>query len=736
MPKEKYIVSWMIIFYMIIIPNALFADEQREIEIRSIDAKIIESIEGDLLKLKGNVIIKTDTVELWSDEALYDRNNQEIRLEGNVRALSKNLSVNAQKMKADFQSNSFYLSESSFNFKQRGFGKAQSVSLKINENIELLNISISSCSNEKIDWNLEAGEITILKDRRNVVTRDIKVEINDVPILYLPYIRSAIGKDNFSGFLTPSIKQGKDGLDMSIPYFISLAPNYDLTISPRYIEERGLGFATEGRFLTNNSEGSLAFSHFADDRKFKDQTGYGEKRWASRVNSRSKLGSNLYIYLDSEHVSDDLYFEDLNDDILGSQQKDFLNRSLAIRFHNKNLTIKGKLNQFQNLNPFSYDEYETRPHLNLDYFNKFNNLGLRLITDFSKFSFEEGYNPLQKDNDLKRIYIEPSVSFEKISHSSLTSFKAGQRDVNYQNNTSSTDNSYKWAELTHKIFFDKRNGSKFKSLSPITKLVWLDGENRFNKSIDSKFLNLNFDTLFNKNWYSGSDLFLEQNRLILGFEHRSYDTSNGDEIYLSLGRAFFDEQENNLSRNNKHSSYVAELMTTISNNLSIRGVLKIDSNLETISSGQLGIIYKKDQRNNIQLRSIYKRHIKYLNEPSIWKDADLPINQLELISQWELSDQLLFFGKISKDLEINYSRDISYGIEYSNCCLKLGVMKRKWKDQNYYNFFNMKEEAFNLLDEDILLERERDNIYFFFELTELGRFGKTISEVLTSRSFQ
>ena len=39
-------------------------------------------------------------------------------------------------MKADFQSNSFYLSESSFNFKQRGFGKAQSVSLKINENIE------------------------------------------------------------------------------------------------------------------------------------------------------------------------------------------------------------------------------------------------------------------------------------------------------------------------------------------------------------------------------------------------------------------------------------------------------------------------------------------------------------------------------------------------------------------------------------------------------------------------
>ena len=597
-------------------------------------------------------------------------------------------------------------------------------------------MSISSCSNEKLAWNLEAGEINILKDRRNVVTKDIKIEVNDVPILYLPYIRTAIGKENFSGFLSPSIKQGKDGLDISIPYFLSLASNYDLTISPRYIEERGLGLSTEGRFLTNNSYGLLAFSHFSDDRKFKDQTGYGKKRWATKVSSRSNIGSNLYINLDSEHVSDDLYFEDLNDDILGTQQKDFLTRRLAIRFDSERLTLKGKLNQFQNLNPFSYDEYETRPHLNLDYHRKFNALGVRLITDYSKFSYGKNYNPLRKDNSLKRIYIEPSLTLEKTSNSSLALFKAGKRDVNYKNNRSSTDNSYNWAELTYKIFLDKRKASKFKSLSPIAKLIWVDGKNRFNKSIDSKFLNLNFDTLFSKNWYSGSDLFLEQNRLILGFEYNSHDASTGEEIYLSLGRAFFNEQDDSLSNEAKHSSYVAELMTKISSNLSMRGSLEIASNLDTISSGQIGIIYTKDQRSNIQLRSIYKRDVKYLNEPSIWGDADLPVNQLELISQWALSDQLLFFGKVSKDLETNYSRDLSYGVEYSNCCLKLGVMKRKWKDQNYYNFFDIKEEAFNLLDKGLLPERERDNLYFFFELTELGRFGKTISEVLTSRSFQ
>jgi len=721
---------------MIIASNFVLADEAKGINIRSIDAEIIESAEGDLLKLEGNVIIKTDSVELWSDKALYDRSNQEISLEGNVRALSKNLSMDARQMKADFLDNSFLLSQSSFTFMQRGFGKAQAVSFKINEDIELLNVSVSSCNNEKTNWNLEASEITILKDRRNVITKDVKVKVNDVPILYLPYIRSAIGKEKFSGFLSPSIKQGKDGLDVSIPYFINLASNYDLTINPRFIEERGSGFGAEGRFLTKNSKGLLAFSYFPEDRKLSKQTGFDDKRWATKISSQSILGSNLFINLNSEHVSDDLYFEDLNDDILGTQQKDFLTRSLAIRFDSGNLALKGKLKHFHNLNPFSYDEYETRPHLNLDYHKKFNNLGLRLITDYSKFSYDESFNPLEKENNLKRTYVEPSLYFFKTSNSYITTFKAGKRDITYKDKLDSTDNSYNWAELTYKIFLEKRQGSKFKSLSPIAKIVWLDGENRFNKSIDSKFLDLNFDTLFNKNWYSGSDLFLEENRLILGFEHSYFDTSNGDEIYLSLGRAFFDDKEINLRGDSKQSSYVAELRTTISNKFSLNGSIEINSSLETISRGQIGITYKKDQRNNIQLRSIYKRVANYLNETYTWADADQPINQLELISQWELSDKLLFFGKISKDFEINYSRDISYGVEYSNCCLKLGIMKRKWKDQNYYNFFNVEQEAINHLMGNIQADRERDNIYLFFELTELGRFGKTISEVLTSRSFQ
>ena len=121
-------------------------------------------------------------------------------------------------MTADFLNKHFYLSSSSFEFEERGFGEAQIVNIRAEGKIELLNVSITSCKNENTEWLLSAEEIVILEDRRNVVSKDIWVKLGRVPIFYFPYIRSALVMRSFR-FLAPSLKQGKDGVDLSIPYF-------------------------------------------------------------------------------------------------------------------------------------------------------------------------------------------------------------------------------------------------------------------------------------------------------------------------------------------------------------------------------------------------------------------------------------------------------------------------------------------------------------------------------------
>ena len=129
-----------------------------------------------------------------------------------------------------------------------------------------------------------------------------------------------------------------------------------------------------------------------------------------------------------------------------------------------------------------------------------------------------------------------------------------------------------------------------------------------------------------------------------------------------------------------------------------------------------------------------KRNPKYLSE-HFRTNVGSMINEIELISNWEISNNILVFGKISKDEARNFTRDLSYGIEYSNCCLKIGLMKRKWTDQNLL-FEEDELERINNLTEGRYPERKSDNVYVFFELVELGRFGKKISDVLKPKKFQ
>jgi len=144
--------------------------------------------------------------------------------------------------------------------------------------------------------------------------------------------------------------------------------------------------------------------------------------------------------------------------------------------------------------------------------------------------------------------------------------------------------------------------------------------------------------------------------------------------------------------------------------------------------------YSKEIRKKIELRSIFKRNPKYLSEQFRTNIGSM-ISEIEIISQWEISNNILVFGRVSKDMDRNFTRDLSYGIEYSNCCLKVGLMKRKWIDQDLL-FEENELERIKYLMEGRYPERKRDNVYIFFELVELGRFGKKISDVLTPKKFQ
>ena len=730
MPKQYTFLGALSLFFVLLtITPILLADE---IKIDSIDAQIITTLDQDTLSMEGDVVIKTEELEFWSDNAIYNKAKKTITLEGSIRVLSKNLDINAKEMEANLLDRTFYITETSFTFMNKNFGNADSIRVFANEKVELLNTSVNSCSVDDPVWQLNANSLTLLETGRNAVISGVTLKIKEIPILYIPYVRTAVGKEKFSGFLSPSLKQGRDGFDISLPYFISLAPNYDLTLSPRYIEERGSGLAAEFRYLSKTSEGSIAASNIFQDRKFTNETNYHGNRWMAQWSHKSQISSNLFLDINTEGVSDNFFFENLNEDILGTKQKNYLTNQMSVKWIGESLQIEGEIKKYKDLNPFASGQYETRPKISMSFLNRFQNVNFSLFSNYTKFAFDKSYNPFNKQKEITRRFIEPALSYSKYFTSSSFSVSVGAENLRYDASSFSFDRNSNWLEAEYKLFLERKSSQSFKYLNPTIKFISLDKESLHPASIDSRLMSLNYSNLFLRNWYSGPDRFLNQDRVILGIEHQNMDLQNDTNLNILLGKAFFLDNEYSINGENKRTSpLVIEFKYKLKGNFFSNGMLEIDSNINKVYSSHFGLMFEHDKNKRIELRSIYRRQNPYINNMP-WLDNESPISQMELLTEWSISDNFMVFGKLQKDNELHESKDLSYGFQYSNCCMKLGLMKRKWQDQDYYSWYANPDEAFKALQRGTNPELERDNIYIFFELKDIGRIGKQVSEAISS----
>ena len=96
-------------------------------------------------------------------------------------------------MKANLLDRTFYITETSFSFMNKNFGKADSIRVYANEKVEILNTSLNSCSVQNPIWQLNAESLTVLETGRNTVIKGVSLKIKEIPILYIPYLRTAAG---------------------------------------------------------------------------------------------------------------------------------------------------------------------------------------------------------------------------------------------------------------------------------------------------------------------------------------------------------------------------------------------------------------------------------------------------------------------------------------------------------------------------------------------------------------
>ena len=91
-------------------------------------------------------------------------------------------------------------------------------------------------------WQVRATKIIENQTTHTVYYEDAQLQFWGFPVFYMPYFSSPDATVNKqTGLLAPSLVSGGDlGYGMSLPYFINLAPNYDLTLTPTFLSKQGL----------------------------------------------------------------------------------------------------------------------------------------------------------------------------------------------------------------------------------------------------------------------------------------------------------------------------------------------------------------------------------------------------------------------------------------------------------------------------------------------------------------
>lgn len=166
---------------------------------------------------------------------------------------------------------------------------------------------IKSCPKEP-SWVVKAVRVRYDPKRQRVSYRDATLEMFGVPIAVLPVFSHPVGERAGTGFLVPDMRfNGVNGIELATPYYVRIAPNRDLTITPHLFTQEApmleLGFRSLngrgayqlGGYVTTSRQSTSNLSGSASDRQLR---GYVDGSGTFRFSPEWSLSGSFRVASD------------------------------------------------------------------------------------------------------------------------------------------------------------------------------------------------------------------------------------------------------------------------------------------------------------------------------------------------------------------------------------------------------------------------------------------------------
>ncbi|WP_350642662.1 LPS assembly protein LptD [Psychrobacter sp. HY3-MNA-CIBAN-0198] len=589
---------------------------------------------------------------------------------------------------------------------------------------ELDRVMFSTCPPTDRKWQFDAKSIDLDTETGRGKAYNTTFRIADVPVFYLPYFNFPIDSRRSTGFLLPNASvSSKSGLEVDIPYYLNLSPNYDATINTHIYSDRNPMLAGEFRYLTENyGEGIFNGSYLPNDKEYNDEdraSFFYDHYWSS--NSIPRLsGDAKYSYVSDEDYINDFDTLGLSDNTLN------LPRRARLNYYNDYVNGELKVETFQTLNAFTDNgqplqdkdkPYSRLPQLKLDYrlpwAERFDITGVHDSAYFKK-SIDDGseneksgariYNKISAAYPMEKSwgYIKPKVSLQHLYTSydedsladNQLSEEDGSQSVFVPQASIDAGLNFYQAGSPFGAFDDTLGG--YRLLSPRLKYTYSPFKNQNDiPNFNTRIASINYEQLFSDSWFLGHDRLQDLHSITPGVNYRyidatgvtRFDGSIAEQFYIDDGRVTLENQQPVFRSSS--SGMVWDTSTQPYNNVwvDVSGALTDSYDLNYITTE---LRYQPSDNSLFNIGFVKRQRDENTNQ--------LPLSAFTASAVFPINNSWRVLAQGQYDYNRNKMLDSLVGIDYEDCCFGFAVYGRR-----YYNDLNVRDKPTQAIMAEIRL---------------------------------
>lgn len=543
-------------------------------------------------------------------------------------------------------------------------------------------------------WRLRAAQLRVDARTGSASARHLRLELGAVPIFYAPYLRFPAGGERRSGFLFPSLAyDGKDGADITAPFYLNLAPNADATLSARGIGRRGIGIEGEFRHLGSSSRSELRSAFLPSDAAYDGRIDradfaappdaapfHGADRWMLGARHDGRFGA-FATRIDIAAVSDNDYFLDLGSE-LALDSRISLERRAEIEYRRGAFDARLWAQGFQRLEPGS-EPHRRLPQIDLRYAGgRIGPLGWSVSAALASFRPAGTAADAQPPSG-ERLHVEPRLELRADRPWGFAALGAGTRHTAYSLDDAGRSagaqaaprRAIRLATAEGGLFFERPlRGGGVQTLAPrIHYLRQSFAAQDHLPRFDAARTTFSYPALFRDNRFAGIDRIGDADRLSVAVASSLLAPGSGAERlsarfgaqrHLRAPRVGLRVGGDATPRTAAAAEFAASAQA-----LRARATLAWDADRRALDEAGIAFSYRPDPADGGRvLHAGYRRRARF------------GIDQTDVAVHWPVARHWNGFARWSHDWEHGRSIEMFAGVGYANCCLAVKALWHRTLD--------------------------------------------------------